>query len=306
MRFTYILALGCVALMVSPVFGADSMTYYVHRSRESKGSVQKVYGDPDEIHVTHWEVWWQYSDGRIWGVSFGVSAQECLKIIQEDQALSRAVAAQRPGADACDDSKFWGGRCSYIGPVAIVYQLHSSTEAQLKRLESVWGPLRDLMSAFGKINEIMANTPKAQNPYKEVGKVFKEYSEQMMASRNTLAMMQQQLRSVWVVNDQTITMVNAAMSELSKRTGTAKRLQASLENEFASRSRSNGQSSCPSDDDYVCNKFCPEYFHLGDVNPIDENAWGRCIAAYTKRSDRRGLRFRKCAQYSDGSSECSD
>src|SRR4029434_235473 len=71
-------------------------------------------------------------------------------------------------------------------------------------------------------------------------------------------------------------------------------------------SRSNGQSSCPSDDDYVCNKFCPEYFHLGDVNPIDENAWGRCIAAYTKRSDRTGLRFRKCAQYSDGSSECSD
>src|SRR4029453_8059859 len=146
-----------------------------------------------------------------------------------------------------------------------------STEAQLKRLESVWGPLRDLMSAFGKINEIMANTPKAQNPYKDVGKVFKEYSEQMIASRNTLAMMQQQLRSVWVVNDQTITMVNAAMSELSKRIGTAKRLQASLENEFASRSRRNGQSSCPSDDDYVCNKFCPEYFPLGDVNPIDEN-----------------------------------
>jgi hypothetical protein len=162
------LAIVCLCLSVP---SAHAQQYFV----DDGETVQPVYsGRPSDVQPDYWTVRLyrkgQAAQGRDnWGSISGKTAEAVMNELKESQRIEEEDERVN-GPSSGTLTSF-----NYLGPIAVVKR----PKLTLQKIKDAYDQIRDVKSKIDLYRDITSKEPKEVNPFKDVGRELREYTDEL-------------------------------------------------------------------------------------------------------------------------------
>lgn len=205
---------------LSTIDSALGEPYYVYNGQTVS---QSFNSDPDQLQAKEWQVWLYHrgqSTGRrdYHGILSAMSAEAAMKKLKaaQDFEVEYGHFFNKP-ADYEKDTYF-----NPLGPIAIIDAAKPTPERMLESLDK----LAEFREQFELLRLALRKRPDQYNPFSEVGKVLKEYTDALSEAQKGLSEITKRINAYYYATDLNL---EAGLTEVERSLASAATLHNKVE-----------------------------------------------------------------------------
>ncbi len=176
----------CLFHVITPY--AQQQVYYID---DGRSQIQSVRGNPDDVQAEEWYIR-LYKFGAStggddhWGSIRGKSAQDVIRKLREGQEIQKRCAKWT----GTDYTTYTLTYFNYLGPIAKIRPPKPPAARILTGLNKAIETLKRLREGFTKLEQILADKVKPNNPFSDVGRVTQDYANALSQAEKMVASFQ--------------------------------------------------------------------------------------------------------------------
>lgn len=180
----FLLVFAAVAVMLTTVRVSAQEPYYV----DDAGQISAANGDPKKVQAGEWQVRLYKSGARTggkdhWGLITGKTAEDVMQQLKSGQDFQVRYAKWAGTDQTSDVSTYFNP----LGPIAVLKSTKSISGDKWKKVLDFIERINKARKIFKQIADILGTRPKDSNPYKNVGRVLKEYGTNLKNVEKAMA-----------------------------------------------------------------------------------------------------------------------
>lgn len=179
-----LLVFAVVAVVFTTVRVSAQEPYYIDDGKQ----ISPANGDPKAVQAAEWQVRLYKSGVRTggkdnWGLITGKTAEDVMQKLKSGQDF-QVLYAKWAGTDYTSEVSTY---FNPLGPIAVLKSMRSISEDKWKKALDFIERVNKARKMYKQIADILGTRPQDSNPYKNVGRVLKEYGTNLKNVEKAMA-----------------------------------------------------------------------------------------------------------------------